>query len=1603
MVFGFGKKAKEKKAAAAAAKASPTVASASASSGGVQASPPSSKPSTPRHLVSKSTTAAPTSTAAGATKPSTSPPAAFRASAPAYSQSSAPPPPQVTAAPTHIPQRLASNGQPLKPALKNSNRNLSSGNHVVVTPPVSPQGRTLTPSSVVSTPPVHNTTTASTPSPSYRYIGPIDVDEIPKNLPDRAPLPLKAFAAPLPTPPLTTTTTAAPSPPSPALKTKQAPAPAVVTPPTAVKPKVPAAVVTPTASTNNTKNAAAPANKPPLSPAKPTKSKTATPPATATASKPKRLAVDITPEQLAPPPKSALKKTSSNRAKAAEDTGSLSKLLVIEQHQSTNNSISKYSMMSKNDDMSLVSFDNISVMSRISVHIDAFLAEMAMADNEQLEQLALQEMKHKRILPQKIKKLNAKISVLQEEREVLLGLMDQLKELVQNDSEKKRKEKQERKRKKKELKQQQKKQQAATKKSLPSPPASPQKPQEVATVSPTSARTQGDGGADSSPRTPGHASNSSIPTSPTTMASPPVASKSDEQISSKIQDLQQLLLQDVEYTDQEDEDSDDITDHNHTATRIRHDLWGDDPSEVALPHGQLESVLGGGPGDMDTDTEEDKPRGGRGHHDDDDEDEDDDDEFAKLWNSSYRSDDSASDKDKNHHLSDGEEDVPATKSVDDAVPEVLMGEDKQEDKQEDKVKKKESPSRPERPSVQTLEIEEVDMGDGDEEEEEKELEVKAPNTTAEEDYYFDDEQLRLSLPSNLAVSSARQGTAAHQSITSDGTDVVSNTAAASVPPPAATSSTMATSSSGAAVTDEAATASGQARMSKRAGRFSTFNEAETYLPEHMPGSRGNSPSRKKKGKHHGEDGAVSDDDSDSDDDSSTSSASTSSEGPAAILEDDDEEEDAKPSTSHVMAKQLMARLNQQQAKQQEQEQLQKQLFDIHRNSTRRLLLPGDVAMAGLNSGPTSSAHSSSQYNAVYTNSTTTTTTTTTNISFAARGSHRPALSTALSTSALLDPQQPQPHSTGTTSEIVPSTGNNKAYVNVVDEVVELRKELYASVQELDQLKEERKFHEQKVQELLAVLERRFDTVDDDDDDEDDDVAQAEEEAIRKAMKDEDNKKRQAAGGSEEEDPTTDQAKKRRKRMQSFLLQKVSECAELAATVEVLKDQVSQKQTKIEELTMDLSDSPANATLHTIPSEDAQDKENEEASNRIAPSAPDIPKAAPLVESISSNLTKDKIEKQLLEKSAECIDLQEQIKQLQDQLEEKDGIYQEVHRELFTANLALGVEVDRKAVAQEALDEKTQELETIKKENEELKAHVDKLEDRCDALNGELFSRGSTMDEIDLKHKQELRVLQLEIQDKEVQLKEMTKHLRERQLRVDELEEHHENVREKEAAHEKIVNELKAVLVEESDQREELQKRVAEVEKEKEEFMVQLEYAKRENEITKNLISKNEDNEAGGGGPAVDGARLRKIKEEVEKLMAQNAELARDLKASKESEESLLSERERLVANATNMSITLADSRAKVDFLQMQLEEYKSPLSVSDHGMTTHSEHGFSPHKRLAANFISSVTSASSTGGGAMMDGSERSFSGMSSSTRDRSTRFRNFLRKRSGADSAAGD
>jgi chromosome segregation ATPase len=210
----------------------------------------------------------------------------------------------------------------------------------------------------------------------------------------------------------------------------------------------------------------------------------------------------------------------------------------------------------------------------------------------------------------------------------------------------------------------------------------------------------------------------------------------------------------------------------------------------------------------------------------------------------------------------------------------------------------------------------------------------------------------------------------------------------------------------------------------------------------------------------------------------------------------------------------------------------------------------------------------------------------------------------------------------------------------------------------------------------------------------------------------------------------------------------------------------------------------------------------------------------------------------------------------------------------------------------------------------------------------------------------------------------------------------------------MVGEMKKLLIIETDKKEQMEFRVDEMEKEMEVLKEEMERIQKENEINKALLQdKQEFNTQGGQSSA-------NIQAEVEKLISENAELKKTLSSVQESEAAMKKERERLVANATNMSIMLADSRAKVDFLQMQIEEYQAgPLTNSQHGMKSQSEHGVAANQSRGFRGILSGSSASSHGttdSGALGGNSEKSGElGIGGSQRGaRNARFRSFLQNR---------
>ena len=391
----------------------------------------------------------------------------------------------------------------------------------------------------------------------------------------------------------------------------------------------------------------------------------------------------------------------------------------------------------------------------------------------------------------------------------------------------------------------------------------------------------------------------------------------------------------------------------------------------------------------------------------------------------------------------------------------------------------------------------------------------------------------------------------------------------------------------------------------------------------------------------------------------------------------------------------------------------------------------------------------------------------------------------------------------------------------------------------------------------------------------------------------------------------------------------------------------------------------------------------------------------IISANTDDLTMDQLQKQLLEKSGECFDLQEQIEKLQETLKEKETEYEEVHRDLFTANLALGVEVDRKATAQEELEEKKQECEDLKKENQELKANMEKVQERSGTIDEELASNTAAMEELKSKHDRALMQVVDELAEKESKLKELTLEVSALKEKVEDWEVTYDHLKDEGAANVGVIAELKQTLTVESAKNDELLIKLDALETERDVLQDEVARLKKENAFQKTLLQDK-------GNSNADGKDTAHVQEEVSKLINENADLSKQLKSIQESEKSLLSERERLVANATHMSITLADSRAKVDFLQMQLEEYQNEaLSNSQHGIGRYSDHGASitasttnprhSTKSGLQRFTGSLRGSSARNiapgasiGTAIGDESERSLGGASR----RGDRFRSFLHNR---------
>ena len=1190
---------------------------------------------------------------------------------------------------------------------------------------------------------------------------------------------------------------------------------------------------------------------------------------------------------------------------------------------------------SSRDDLSLASgVSNAS--SRISLHIDHFLAQMAMADNAQLEQLAVEEMKHNQVLPQKIKKLSSQIHVLNEERDVLVGLIEQLQELVEQDKERKRLAKLKKKKLKKEKKERKKRKRRALQKKREAEKAK------------EAARAEMDAEA---------AAKETEPSTTTTIATsgdPGPALITPEKTSPENSD-------DETYLDEDDDEVLELEGVKDKGENCIKDESATGEEEPWSPEYKVAAERNQKPDITFTSSV------------DDQEEEEEDDEFAKLWNSSY-------------NCVEGGGDANDTNDTDDKEVNVSDNNRRATVKRGNMSSNKDEAEEVAKPKVL------FDVGD--------------PLS----DPLFDD-----------FYNENKPGSDDNK----DATDVDEDSTGAAIPEerkkshglPNRNKSFEAKAletqevnlevSEGDTDKDNVVKTEDTSLWDKRrqrSGRFANFQETDMYLPDHMPGSRGPSPtpSMEKEAINFS-----SEDDSDSD--SSDSDDSSAADDDVVVMEDD---HDAVPSGSHLLAKQLMSRLKQEE-KLKEQEKLQRQLFELHSNSRHRMKDGSGLSSSYHNSYTGTSGfsmssgrqdglagHRSASMSNVYT----------------ARGpgqsvmggnytssSLRTTSNAGKVTSLLGNYRQDSYLSIGASfanedsfSKLQNSfTANGQMNTNVSDEVNDLRQELYQCIQELDQLKEERQFHEAKVKELLCVLERRFDIYEEEEEEEEDtEVGNT----IQKAIDVEECEEGNLAG-------------KKRKRMKSFLLQKVSQCADLTAEVQVLKEQVSAKQAKLEELQ---ESAVVNSNQSCKNGKDDTAKKEEESMTKPASLVNTI--------SISADLTKDQIEKQLLEKSVECIDLQEQIKELKKQLQEKDEAYQEVHRELFTANLALGVEVDRKATAQEALDEKCHDYDLLKEEYDKIKEAMDEYNEEKEVLDEELMEKSARLDEMDKSYRDDITLYRSQVEEKDSEIAEMKKELSELREKTKKLEDHQHEVEDKATTNENLVEELRKALDVENDLKQELEKKCASVEKEREELEDDLGRVRRENEINKALIKKDReasaDGSGGGGRPSIE------IQQEVENLMAHNADMSRDLRTIRETEAALLSERERLVANATNMSIMLADSRAKVDFLQMQLEEYKNnaPMTNSEHGFSlSRSAHGFnsSPGRKAGEfrNFLSNSSSKignqlnNMSGSQLLGDSSERSVGGHGGSVREKNTRFRNFLSKRmgsqnrdepSGADSAAG-
>ena len=1163
------------------------------------------------------------------------------------------------------------------------------------------------------------------------------------------------------------------------------------------------------------------------------------------------------------------------------------------------------------DDVSVVSMDggqsisNLSVMSRVSIHMDHFLAEMAMADNAQLEQLAIQEMKHKQIIPQKIKKLNAKISVLHEERDVLVGLIDQLSELVNNQENKKAKRKA--KREKKRLKKERKEKKRLEKEQLDQQQQQQQQQQQpdhsmetkptplTQDESESSSHGQDSVAAKTStPTTKNSAAANFMTTAATAMTTAATAMTTKHWWAPDPDDATDLL----------NTSTDTPNNHNHNmnnnnnklndsistnsfdplGSRTGDDtfaqLWDDElmgGGGASLHDGSAASLTGGGGASLtDLPTRHHHMAAGVSTTEGGDKSESDD-------------DDNQSDDDSNHHPQG-----------------ISSKETRQQQRQQQKAEA-------------FLLVESLpDRGEDDDDDDNSQPRA----AVSDSDHESEDEDKRFVLPATLTSPSGNNHN--HNN---------------NMAPLSARS--FASHRSADTNDDDDTTEQSSQRLSNVKGRFFGLVETETYLPGNMPRSRGNSPTGRKTKKSEGG-GSDSESDSDSDDDTTTSSRSSLGHREMVDLAADEEGE--KPSVSHHLAKQLMARLKQQEDKQQEQEELQAKLQEqlLRRTNSNRSLNSAGNSVDG-NSHPLFA-------NAVF------------------MPDRRKSLMTSASMGDLVGARERT-----AALDLASAAGLNtrdQAYVSVIDDVVELRQALHTSKLELEDLRKERAFQEARVRELLAALEERFeDSVEGDDAESDDEDDNADDNTG-------DDDRPKSNGNAESADEVG--AGKKRKRIQGFLTQKVNECAELTATVEQLRDQVAEQQAKIDELAAQQSSTDIAAQLKSMGSHD-------EAEEKII---------AVKRDSVLFALGKDQIEKQLLEKSGECIDLREQIEKLKEVIAEKETEYQEVHRELFTANLALGVEVDRKCEAQEALDDMKHEFEIAKKENADMKIRVEEFDERQEVVVNELHNKCMMIEEMEHEHEQERERMSAKLIQKEAEIGDLSGELEVLKRKVEIMEHDYEEMKEKGDANNTVVAELQKLLDVETDKKDMLAEQIQGMEKEKAELLAEVERLKKENEISKALIQNKEEALSDNGRSSAN------IQSQVEQLIRENAEISKSLTEVRESEASILKERERLVANATNMSIMLADSRAKVDFLQMQLDEYKNG---SEHGMIgSQSEHGFGSGsgnmvsavpKRGFRNFSIGGGNAAASAGSMMKDTSERSLGGQSERG-ERGTRFRNFLQNR---------